>query len=257
MQGINKAIEEDYQPVLNQIVKQMRVIQKAEAPDSPLNKKGLLKEIKLVIVDDDHSVNAWSDDNLIQPKIFVPSGFIVRSLQLLAAEQKKMVDEFFWLGYLHPYVQFLEFEEMIRFVLAHEATHIWLHPSGLPIREREIEADAWGVTISSSLSEALKFKAKVAKSLELQMKKNGRAEGEAITDPFDLSLYATQSGVDVLIRLYGASGVLSQTDDRQSLEERTKSVEEKYKDIFDKHLAKLTKGDVMFFELLNLAYKKL
>ncbi len=244
-----KLIETDYQTMLDQVVDRVHEIQENAPAGSPLLTKGKLKHIHLVVVNNAiDDINAWSRDDLVSPTIFVPSGFIVRSLLRLQAEQeqesrnaKDMFSRAF-VGFT-SYVPYLEFEEMMRFIISHEATHIWLHRPGMNIRDREIEADAWAVALSSSLSEAFDFKVKAGVLVA--------SGGFSTSDPLDFSLLSTRTGFDVLDYLYGESGALSQSADRETIAERRKSVEAKHSDVFDKHMGTLKDSDVIIFKVMR------
>lgn len=244
-----KLIQADYQALLDQVVARITAIQRASPIDSPLRVKGEMRKIQLAIDNQvGGQINAWSRDDILQPTITIPTGFIVRSLLRLQAEQeqtKREAKDIFsraFVGFT-SYVPFLEFEELMRFIIAHEATHIWLHTAALPIREREIEADAWGVAISSSLSEVFEFRAKSGR-----MAMTG---GFSTSDPFDMALMSTRFGFEVLDYLYGDSGVLSQSADRETLAERRKSTEEKYSQVFSQYLSKLKDSDIALFAVMR------
>lgn len=242
----------EYQATVDRLITQVRKIQDKEPESSFLRKKGRLRDVKLVVLNDNSLVNAWSQDDIIEPKIFLPTGLIVRTLLALQYEQserrkdaKDLLSRRF-VGFT-SYVPFLEFEELLRLVLAHELAHIWLHEPGLDIRAREIEADAWGVALSATISTVVEFRTKqTAQMLD---------GGFSTRDPLDFALMQSRYGFQVYDLLYSNQHANDQQAERQSATERRKSVMQAYSTAFDKHLASVTTSELIAFKLMREAMK--
>lgn len=89
----------------------------------------------------------------------------------------------------------LEFQEAILFSLAHEVVHIWMDRPQETQKKRERRADAYGILLNLSVSEAVKRRAKLQAEF-------GHSLSVQFRDPLDITILAFNYGPEVALNVY-------------------------------------------------------
>jgi len=246
---IKDNIEKKFQKVTNQILQRIEKIQNA---DPHLQNKMPIGKVKFVIIEDCKIHSSCSKKELPCNKckpseIRIPIKLLAAILIRLQSEYDKNTNQSNiekFLSIFDKYVPLIEFDEILRFIIAHEATHLWLHKSGADIYEREIEADAWGILLSSSLSDAFRFRIKVSKALANGINLNKLSF-------YEKSLLVARSGPEVLHYIHDKQGIFFNESNRQNPKERITSIYNKYNEQVEKYKKLLESIDSIAFAISN------
>ncbi len=94
----------------------------------------------------------------------------------------------------------VEYNDVMRFVIAHELAHIWFDADGEQRIDQEIRADAIGAVVSTELSKAAQFKYRMQKNMADQAKRSGRVKLK-LTEG-QLVFLNARTGIELLEDIY-------------------------------------------------------
>ncbi|MDX2052296.1 MAG: hypothetical protein SFV15_07905 [Polyangiaceae bacterium] len=246
-----RVLESEYQPFVDEIVAEIRRIQEQQPPDSPLNRKGRLPNVRLRIINASE-FDAFAYRGIDGSEIQMTSALVVESTRRLS-ERIRLTGRFGEIpddgdnnsytpddqesSYEPRFRVVIEFSELMRFLIGHEAAHIWLDQSTMDERDREIEADAWGIEISGRVSEVLNFR---ARSMRTRLQ---------ITSDYQRSLVEARSGPELFLLLYEKDGIFSKNSARQQFAQRQLAVSTKHDEVSKTYAKSLGKGTIASFSI--------
>jgi hypothetical protein len=233
------------QPFANQITQTISATQSKEPPESSLNRRGPIKPLRVKILNSD-KVDAYN--NPATGEIYLTSALLINSSLRLHQRLRRTgplgdipddADANFKSNCSEEYSPIyriaVEFDELLNFIIAHEAAHIWLDQSNFTSWDREIEADAWGITLSSQNSPVVSYRA----FLE-------RRQFSATSD-YQRSMLESRAGSELLMILYESDGILSANAARQGMADRWPTVREKHAEVLKEFSKSLTKQQLSSF----------
>jgi len=228
LDNIFNNLESRYQPTLDKLREEIIDLQRASEPDSELNTIKIPDKITLKII---RSIDVGAYADKISDEVLVTD-----TLLFLAAKKLKQrilrtgkfgeipddADSLYDPNYPErarssaKLKMALEFDDLIRFILAHELAHFWLDNNVGTKYEREIQADTWGIILASNLSRSIEYKSLF-----------NRGDRKDLSE-FESSLLQNRDGALVLLTLYEDNGIFDKEPDRPNFDNRFETVRNQY-----------------------------
>lgn len=138
----------------------------------------------------------------------------------------------------------VEILEGLVFVIAHEATHIWLDEIGERTIESEIRADAYGVLISSELSLVADHRRKMMAQMMRTLSYN-------TSDPIAMIMMQAEIGGEIMLNVYKESKFSDGNESHLPIEERITKVKSELDNILERRANDTSVMESAFWAVVN------